>query len=48
MFFIPHRGNILGPNKKDENKFDNSLIYKGICSDYIAKYKKKIMVLKKK
>jgi hypothetical protein len=28
-------------------KFDNSLIYKGICSDYIAKYKKKIMVLKK-
>ena len=22
MFFISHRGNISGPNKKDENKFE--------------------------
>ena len=29
-------------------KFFNPLIYKGISSDYIAKYKKKIMILKKK
>ena len=28
-------------------KFDKSLNYKGICSDYILKYKKKIQDLKK-
>ena len=28
-------------------KFDKSLNYKGICSDYISKYKKKIQDLKK-
>ena len=30
------------------NKFDNSLSYRGICSDYIVKYKKKVNNLKKK
>ncbi len=31
-----------------QKKFDNSLNYKGICSDFIDKYKKKILNLKKR
>ena len=33
---------------ENNNKFDKSLKYVGICSDYILKYKKKIQNLKKK